>query len=39
MANVTLSVETENMSIDLEALLDKLRVIDGVRRLEIVGQA
>jgi len=39
MANVTLSIETENMSIDLEALLDKLRVVEGVRRLEIVGQA
>ncbi len=39
MANVTLSIETENMTIDLEALLDKLRVVDGVRRLEIVGQA
>ena len=39
MANVTLSIETENMSIDLEALLDKLRIVDGVRRLEIVGQA
>ncbi len=39
MANVTLSIETENMNIDLEALLDKLRIVDGVRRLEIVGQA
>ncbi|MDQ0204904.1 ACT domain-containing protein [Pectinatus haikarae] len=39
MANVTLSIETENMNIDLEALLDKLRVVEGVRRLEIVGQA
>lgn len=39
MANVTLSIETQNMSIDLEALLDKLRVVEGVRRMEIVGQA
>ncbi len=39
MANVTLSIETENMAIDLEALLDKLRVVEGVRRLEVVGQA
>lgn len=38
VAVVTISIETKNMTIDLEALLDKLRMIHGVRRLEIIGQ-
>ena len=28
-----------NLSVDLEALLDKLRMVDGVKRLEVLGQA
>lgn len=39
VANATLSIETAELVIDLEALLDKLRMIDGVRRLEVLGQA
>lgn len=39
VANATLSIETMELSIDLEALLDKIRVIDGVKRLEVLGQA
>ncbi len=39
MANVTISIETATLSIDLEALLDKLRLVDGVKRLEVLGQA
>ena len=39
VANATISIETANLSIDLEALLDKLRMVDGVKRLEGVGQA
>lgn len=39
VANATVSVETIEMTIDLEALLDKIRMIDGVRRLEVLGQA
>ena len=38
VANTTISVETKNMTVDLEALLDKLRMIDGVKRLEVLGQ-
>lgn len=38
VANTTLSIETKDLTIDLEALLDKLRLIDGVRRLEVLGQ-
>lgn len=39
VANATISIETAELVIDLEALLDKLRMIDGVRRLEVLGQA
>ncbi|HBT79607.1 MAG: ACT domain-containing protein [Selenomonas sp.] len=39
VANATVSIETLNLTIDLEALLDKLRMIDGVKRLEVLGQA
>ena len=39
VANATVSIETVNLSVDLEALLDKLRMVDGVKRLEVLGQA
>ena len=39
VANATVSIETKELSIDLEALLDKLRMVDGVKRLEVLGQA
>ena len=39
VANATISIETKNLTVDLEALLDKLRMIDGVKRLELLGQA
>ncbi|SDD38879.1 ACT domain-containing protein [Sporomusa acidovorans] len=39
VANATISIETADLSIDLEAMLDKLRMIDGVKRLEVLGQA
>lgn len=38
VANATISIETVNLSVDLEALLDKLRMVDGVKRLEVLGQ-
>ena len=38
VANTTISIETNNLTADLEALLDKLRMIDGVKRLEVLGQ-
>ena len=38
VAVATISIETKNMNIDLEALLDKLRLVNGVRRLEVIGQ-
>ena len=39
MANATISIETANLSGHLEELLDELRDVDGVRRLEVLGQA
>ena len=39
VANATVSIETVNLAVDLEALLDKLRMVDGVKRLEVLGQA
>ena len=39
VANATISIETMNLSVDLEALLDKLRLVNGVKRLEVLGQA
>lgn len=39
VANATISIETVDLAIDLEALLDKLRMVDGVKRLEVLGQA
>ena len=36
---MTVAIETMNMTIDLEALMDKLRMVEGVKRLEVVGQA
>ena len=38
VANTTVSIETKTMNIELEALLDKLRLIEGVKRLEVLGQ-
>ena len=38
VANTTISIETEKISVDLETLLDKLRALNGVKRLEILGQ-
>ena len=38
VANTTISIETKSLTIDLEALLDKLRLIEGVKRLEVLGQ-
>lgn len=39
VANATISIETADLAIDLEALLDKVRMIEGVKRLEVLGQA
>ena len=39
VANATVSIETANLAVDLVALLDKLRMVDGVKRLEVLGQA
>ena len=38
VANTTISIETNNLTIDLEALVDKLRRSEGVKRLEVLGQ-
>ena len=39
VANATVSIETADLAVDLEALLDKLRMVEGVKRLEVLGQA
>lgn len=39
VATTTISIETMELQIDLEALLDKLRTIDGVKRLDVLGHA
>ncbi|WP_093688737.1 MULTISPECIES: ACT domain-containing protein [Sporomusaceae] len=39
VANATISIETADLAVDLEALLDKLRMVEGVKRLELLGQA
>ena len=39
VANATISIETAKLAIDLEALLDKLRMVEGVKRLEVLGQS
>jgi chorismate mutase len=37
VANINLTIETANLKLELEALLDKLRVLDGVKKLEVLG--
>lgn len=37
MANINMTIETKNLIIELEALLDKLRLLDGVKDLEVLG--
>ncbi len=38
VANATVSFETAALNVDLEALIDELRMATGVRKLEILGQ-
>ncbi len=38
VANINLAVETKGLVIELEALLDKIRMLEGVKRLEVLGQ-
>jgi len=39
VANASISIETQEMTVDLEALMENLRQVDGVKRLEVLGQA
>lgn len=39
MANVTMSIDTMEVSGDIEELIHKLQQIDGVKKVEIVGQS
>lgn len=39
VANTTMSIETDKLTVELETLLKKLRSLEGVRRLDILGQA
>ena len=38
VANASISIETADLKIDLEALMDKWRMVDGVKRIEFLGQ-
>ena len=38
VANVSLSIETRDMKIEVETLLEQLRKCDGVRKIDIIGQ-
>ncbi|NLZ39104.1 MAG: ACT domain-containing protein [Firmicutes bacterium] len=39
IANASISFETDGLRKDVQSLLDRLTVIDGVEKLEIVGQS
>ena len=39
VANVTISIETANMLVDIETFLEKLNQIIGVKKIEIVGHS
>lgn len=39
VANVTISIETGNMSVEIDQLLSRFKVISGVKRVEIVGNS
>ncbi|MBP2649852.1 MAG: hypothetical protein H6Q74_677 [Firmicutes bacterium] len=38
IANASISFETRSLSIDLEQLLEKLQLLPGVKRIEVLGQ-
>ncbi len=38
IANATISIETMNLKVNLEILLDELRALDGVKHIEVLGQ-
>lgn len=38
IAHITLSIDTKIMNVDLEAMLDKLRMLQGTKRIEVLGQ-
>lgn len=38
VANTTISIETENLSMELKEFLEKLRAVAGVKRLDVLGQ-
>ncbi|NLP17633.1 MAG: ACT domain-containing protein [Firmicutes bacterium] len=38
VANVSVSIETREMEIEIDALLSQLRTCDGVRKIDVIGQ-
>jgi len=38
VAHTTMAIDTKELVIDLEAMLDKLRMVDGVKRIEVLGR-
>ena len=39
MANVTLSIDTSDINGDIEEFIQKLQQIEGVKKVELVGQS
>ncbi|MBR1552765.1 MAG: ACT domain-containing protein [Schwartzia sp.] len=38
VANTTISIETDHLSVELRVFMEKLRAIEGVKRIDILGQ-
>jgi chorismate mutase len=38
VANVSITIETKDMQLEMETLLEKFREIDGVNSIEVIGQ-
>jgi len=39
IANVSISIETAQMKVDIENLIENMKTINGVKRVEIIGQS
>ena len=37
IANAAISLETADLALDLEALLEKIRMVDGVKKIDVLG--
>jgi len=39
VANVSISIETANMQVDIEHLLQEINLIKGIKKVEVIGQS